>query len=292
MTAPGPVRDCQHPVARHVHGTHKAYLQDKCRCTPCRAANAVRWAAVSRAQLYGRWQPFVDAGPARAHVRGLMAAGMGWQRVARTAGVPRSTVSHLLYGNGRRRGDRMRTASSYALLGVRMPEGAVEGTADRELVDATATRLRVEGLLALGWPKKWIASQLSGGYQMEILRGATVQARTARQVAMLAELVGDAPGPSQRARAYYQRLGYLVPAAQDLDDDYSSVHVDPDSLVDEVAVARAAAGERLRLNRAERLEAVRLLARAGATATEVSLRLGMSGQHARRCLERVRQVAS
>jgi len=57
-------------------------------------------------------------------------------------------------------------------------------------------------------------------------------------------------------------------------------------------VARAAAGERLRLNRAERLEAVRLLARAGATATEVSLRLGMSGQHARRSLDRVRRVAS
>ena len=35
----GPQQDCRHPCAHHVHGTRAAYVKDRCRCTPCRAAN-------------------------------------------------------------------------------------------------------------------------------------------------------------------------------------------------------------------------------------------------------------
>lgn len=51
---------------------------------------------------------------------------------------------------------------------------------------------------------------------------------------------------------------------------------DDASIVDEVAVARAVRGERMRLNRAEKARAIAMMAAAGRSAFEISVRLRMN----------------
>jgi len=85
-------RECPHPQARHRHGTRAAYVKDRCPCTDCTAANTAASRSVTRERIYGRWQPYVDAGPVRKHIAALRAAGIGVERIAQLAGL---SVSHI-----------------------------------------------------------------------------------------------------------------------------------------------------------------------------------------------------
>ena len=67
-TGGGPIRDCQHCGEPHRHGTRTAYVKDQCRCTQCRAANSAASKTAHRQRVLGRWAPFVDAAPVRAHI--------------------------------------------------------------------------------------------------------------------------------------------------------------------------------------------------------------------------------
>ena len=66
---------------------------------------------------YGRWEPWVDAEPIRAHVREQMGAGLGWKTLAQLAGVAPNTISRLLYG--RPLTTRMRPEIARRILTVR-----------------------------------------------------------------------------------------------------------------------------------------------------------------------------
>jgi hypothetical protein len=68
--------------------------------------------------LYGRWQPYVDAGPARQHLRTLAAAGIGWRRAARLSAVSTGAVSKILYGGPGQRppSQRIRPQTAAAIL--------------------------------------------------------------------------------------------------------------------------------------------------------------------------------
>lgn len=113
-----------------------------------------------RQQAYGQWQPYVDAEPARAHVRRLMAYGIGWMRLAELAGVPKSTVEKLLYGcppRGMAPSKRIRPKTAGKLLAVRPDPGLLAGAAD---ADATGTRRRLQALVAAGWPQSHLAARL------------------------------------------------------------------------------------------------------------------------------------
>jgi hypothetical protein len=132
-------------------------VQDKCRCADCREACRVYEQARRRKALYGRWQPYVPADEARAHVRSLQAAGMGWKRIARAAGLSPSVLWKLLYGDRTRNlapSKRIRPATAAALLAVE-PD-----LAPGAYIDAGPTWRRIEGLVALGYSKRWLAHQL------------------------------------------------------------------------------------------------------------------------------------
>ena len=142
------------------HGTRAKYVVDKCRCAPCTQANTNAENNRYRQQAYGRWEPYVDAEPARAHVRMLMDYGYGWKRIAQMAGVGRGTVEKLLYGSQHRgmgpsKGIRPETAAK--LLAVR-PNRERMGAAIP--VDATGTRRRLQALVAAGWPQARLAERL------------------------------------------------------------------------------------------------------------------------------------
>src|SRR6266568_302320 len=84
--------------ATREHDTAATY----CPCDACRAANTRNQATYRRRKALERWGAvppyFVDATETRDHVRALMAAGMGWLRISRKAGVSEGAVARLLYG--------------------------------------------------------------------------------------------------------------------------------------------------------------------------------------------------
>src|SRR6266536_2166700 len=94
-------------MAGREHGTRARYVSGPdeddqgrhgCRCARCSAANRAAAAVRERLIVYGQWQPFVDAGRARAHLAVLSAAGIGRRRVAELAGLSESAVGKLLHG--------------------------------------------------------------------------------------------------------------------------------------------------------------------------------------------------
>jgi len=202
------------PAARC--GTRAGY-QGGCRCPACRTAERDYARQVARLKAYGRWQPFTDAARVRAHVRHLMAYGIGAARIAALAGVPRSAVIHLLYGDparGEPPGRRIRSATARRLLAVRP---APENLAATAAVEAAGTRRRLQALVAVGWSGRVLATLLpmEPAHMNRILRGRpTVAAATARRVRQLYDKLWDQPPPqatrgqrisAARARAHAAR---------------------------------------------------------------------------------------
>lgn len=147
-------------MSTREHGDRAKYVNEKCRCEPCTQANTDAENNRYRQQAYGRWQPYVDAEPVRAHVRMLMDHGYGWKRIAVMAGVSRGTVEKLLYGSQHRgmgpsKGIRPENADK--LLAVRPDRERVGGAVP---VDATGTRRRLQALVAGGWPQARLAARL------------------------------------------------------------------------------------------------------------------------------------
>ncbi|MGH7743958.1 MAG: helix-turn-helix domain-containing protein [Candidatus Dormibacteria bacterium] len=173
---------------------------------------------------YGRWQPYVDAEPARQHIRVLQAAGIGWKRIAYLAGLSETVVSNLLYGNpprNRAPAKRVRPATLEKIMMVR-----VDQVADSALVDATGTRRRLQALMTVGWSQAKLAHRLGKHPQSlsKIFTLSKVTAATARAVHQLFDALWDTHPPQQtcyergaatKARRLAQRNGWLPPMAWD-----------------------------------------------------------------------------
>lgn len=189
-------KPCLHKQAHHEHGTRNCYVRDSCRCDPCASAATAYERDRTRQQAYGRWDNYVDADPARDHVRALMAAGMGLKRICEVGGASGGQLWKLLYGKKRPDGTRVPSRRimkdvSERLLAVRVD------LADGALVDATDTTRRLQALVALGWSQSKLAVRLglkptNFGPLVHGRRAVTVE--TARAVhALYAELVDCAP---------------------------------------------------------------------------------------------------
>jgi hypothetical protein len=216
------------------HGTRARYVSGPdehgvpgagCRCAGCSAANRAEAAKRERLILYGQWQPYVDAGQARAHVAALSAAGIGWKRAAELAGVPTGSISKLLFGapGGRPPSRRIRPETERKILAVTAAE---ESLSPGALVDATGARRRLQALVALGYSQAVLAGRLgqlranfTGTMTRERLTAGTV--RVVRQ--LYDELWDKQPDESthrtrisaSRARNYAQARGWPVPLAWD-----------------------------------------------------------------------------
>lgn len=148
------------PDSHRAHGTRVKYVVEKCRCKPCKKANRREENHRTRQQIYGRWQPYVDAHPVREHVRALQEFGLGWKRIAALAGVSVNVVDKLLYGapeRGMGPSKRVRPETAAKLLTVRPDPAHLAGAVD---VDATGTRRRLQALVAGGWPQARLAVRL------------------------------------------------------------------------------------------------------------------------------------
>lgn len=128
----------------------------------------------------------VDAGPVRAHVRELLAAGLSWRTIADNAGLSRNTVQNLVDGPRTGRPPaRIRAATAQRLLAVSAAEVVGQGW-----VDAGPVWRQVDWLTENGWTLRGIAwetgrtpNNLTGRH----CRHRRCTADFARQIAELVE---------------------------------------------------------------------------------------------------------
>jgi hypothetical protein len=285
-------RDCSHPQARHRHGTRAAYVKDRCRCTDCTAANTAASRTASRERVYGRWQPYVDAGPVREHIAALRAAGIGVERIAHLAGL---SVSHIRELAEHGRGDsrttrRVRPGTATRVLGIGIDDSS---RAPHSRVDATGTRRRLQALIAIGWPVELLAAQLGRRPNSlhRSMTGGSVTGSTARDVAALYERLWNARPPratgeqraaADAAQAHAAAHGWLTPLAwDDIDTDPTPPAPTAQLLqrddIDEIAVERALAGDNITyddLTPVEQQEVIRRLSARGTSIRDTAALLG------------------
>ncbi len=283
-----------------AHGTRARYVLGPgpgkgpgCRCDDCTAANRAAETMRSRAILYGRWQPYVDAGPVREHLRTLAEAGIGHRRVGELAGVSSGSLSKILYGGPGNRppSRRIRPQTAAAILAVRP---APEQLAPSALVDITGTRRRVQALVACGWSQARLARGLglTAANFCGMLRRDQVTAATARAVGELYDRLWNQPPPehdqrtriaASRARNHAGQQGWAPPLAWD-DDQID----DPGARPAE-GWKRPARTTRRSAELAE--DAEELFRREGYTREHAAARLGVSLPALERALSVTRRAA-
>lgn len=288
---------CWHKEAEHQHGTHAKYVLDKCRCLPCAKANSDYESNRVRQSAYGRWQPYVDAAPAREHVRALMAAGVGLKQINKTSGVSHGCLWKLIYGKKNADGSqrpttKLRQNTVDRLLAVRPSH-----LADGARIDATGTRRRVQALVTIGWSQSKLAARLGmlPGNFNKTFTGDRVVVSTARAVTELYDELWDQTPPraTHRDKIAYSRSvnfararDWLPPLAWDetsIDDPDASPATDvveDEAGLDEIAIDRFMAGT-LRNDDfhlpPELIEAVRRLSASGRSDRRIGEVVGLSG---------------
>lgn len=273
-------KPCLHKIANHQHGTYAAYVLDECRCEPCAQANRTYEADRTRRQAYGRWDNYVDAGPARDHVRALMAAGMGLKRIAEV-GASQGQLWKLLYGKKRTHPDgtvtqtpsrRIRKDVAERLLGIPLDLAAGAN------VPGADTARRLQALVAIGWSVSVLGQRLGmrhPGNLGPVVHGQRdVMKATAIAVhALYVELADQRPpeGTKQerysanRARRWAATQGWAPPlkvngrllVGRPVDETLLDDHVVLELDVDDAVVDRILAGEKVAATKAERIEVVR-----------------------------------
>lgn len=221
-------------------------------CTPCQQRSAWynrRFRAHRRA---GRWQPMIDVGQVRDHIGHLRAGGMLLTDIAEAAGIHPSHLNGILY-------DRRRQTVSPTVGDIILSLTPRPG--QTKLIDPTGTRRRLRALQAAGWPLATIGARLGGHASLpgKWLTSPTVTRATAARVRDLYDELSTTPGPSAETRRRALAAGHQPPAEwrdDDIDspDEPPAMLPDP-GLVDEVAVERAARGDKSvarRLTSAER----------------------------------------
>jgi hypothetical protein len=217
------------------HG-YARYRLDGCRCYVCAQAVSEYNAKRERLIAYGRWQPYVDAGPVRNHVRLLMSAGIGHRTIVRAAGVSQGGLSKLLYGTaGQAPSRQVRPETAKRLLSL---TPSLDLVADGTPIDATGTTRRLQALIAIGWPQAKLAARLgwSPSNFHRLVSATQVTARTARAArAVYDDLWNTSPdetGHASRraadcARNTARRNGWPPPMAWD-DDTIDNPTATPD----------------------------------------------------------------
>jgi hypothetical protein len=278
-------RDCIHPGTPHIHGERVAYVKDRCRCTPCTTANTAESRHAKRQQTYGRWDPYVDAAPVRAHIQTLRDGGVSYDQIAHVANTSTSHIRELA-GTVRRSGNRpairrVRPNTADRIMSIHAttvdhPHGS--------LVDATGTRRRLQALAAVGWSQPNLATEL-GRNLSSLNRSMTagrVLAGTAEQVRTLYDqlwlIAPPDTTPAQRAqrdkaRTWAREQGWPSPLAwDDIDATIPNQPINAND-IDEIAVQRAVAGDGIQLRdltNAEQTEAVRRLTERGKSIRDIA----------------------
>lgn len=286
-------KPCHHKRTTHTHGTHACYVLDRCRCRPCATANTTYERNRIRQHAYGRWDNYVDAQPARDHVKKLQAAGMGLKQIVAATGgeFSQGAMTRLMYGRtqnetNRREGPTERISKDHAAAILAVTVTLAGGAR----VDGTGTRRRLQALVAIGWSQQRLAKQIgqTGRNFGRLIHGENpaVTVTTAAKVRALYDDLWNTTPPLRtrhertaytRSTGYAAAHGWVPPMAWDDDvidnpditADDGPVDTDQDHL-DELAIAHVLNGHRVRLTTAERRAAVRKLTDDGWSAQQIA----------------------
>jgi hypothetical protein len=254
-------------VTTRAHGTRAMHTAERCSCDDCKAVHAAYEMRRQRQTAYGRWNPFVDAAPARAHVQALRDAGMGWRRIADHAGLSQRVVSMLLHGRtGRAPTKRIRPETAERLLAVTLD------LADRQLVDAAGTRRRIQALVAVGWSQTRLADHLGilVTNLISVTRRDRVTVAKRRAVAKLYDELWNVEPPAGtrwerisviRAQNLARREGWPRPMDWDDDriDDPTPTQAERATVAHRMAAAGASVHAICRTLRADRRTVLKIL---------------------------------
>lgn len=140
--------------------------------TEAQRAKSRTWNAHRRRMIaYGRWNPFVNADPARKRLLELQQAGVGRRRAAQLTGLHPQILSAILYGRGGKPpAGKIRHATEEAILAVEpspqiaLPDRPVPGlTRATTAVDATGTHRRIQAMVANAHTLADIARMMGSG---------------------------------------------------------------------------------------------------------------------------------
>lgn len=287
---------CTHKRTTHAHGTHACYTIDKCRCDLCRMA-ATAYERLRRAGLFDAEigigeRRLVDATEAVAHIRTLQAAGLGWQQIAKRAGVDPSCVYPLIWGRPDRHHGKPRTkcrpATRDAILAVPIP--TIDELQPGRVVDGQPTMNRIRALHHLGYGAKTIADLAGIDHQpiYRALDGSATTVRTHTSIADLFNQLSLTPRPAvdwhdkaAATRARNIATKHAWPAPLDLDEDgYLDQLDDTTGDLDHAAVFRAIQGDRtVTLTPTERVHVTNVLTHEhGMNREEIARHIGVDSR--------------
>lgn len=299
-------KPCHHKRVRHQHGTYVCYTVDRCRCLPCKQANAAATNERYRLKAYGRYNKYADAEPVRQHLRTLTAQGMGWKWIAEVAGVPTGVVTSILYGkhrDGRNTGLQKRILrTNYDKLMAVTFTPRPGRTASRE--ESEAARRKARALVALGWSMSkigtWLGIHPANACSM-ITGSRLFHYDTIKAIDNLYEQLSMRLPPATnqrekisvaRSKRYAREHGWVPPL--ELEASYDEHTPDqgehPGECIDEQAIWRVLHGDRtVRLTKAEKIEAVRQWQASGRPLNEL---VRMTGWEVWRYIQKDLEVAS
>jgi superfamily II DNA or RNA helicase len=200
------------PVLDDVeHGERTGYAKG-CRCDACTDANS----GYELARTNGQDTDLVDAGPAQRKLQALLAEGVTKDAIVRAAGVGHNTIDALQYRS------RIRPENEARILALTAdrvrPYMKGSPTGGRLTEPAGPVLELVEEMVALGWPKAWIARELGCGQgrALQIGRSGDVSVAYARKIRALRQRVGSlAPDPGRRRCEALPPLAEFVAALEE-----------------------------------------------------------------------------
>lgn len=224
---------------------------------------------------------YVGAAPVRARLQALVDAHVPVRALGRVTGLSATTVRKILDG------DQPRVQRATAARVARMSPGDVYANQSTGHVPRVGAARRVQALLALGWPHHALgAAGIVNSAQIIGASGDLITVQRWRQVRDVYDRLSMCPGPSPETRGWAAKLGYHPPLAWDeegIDDptvmpgrDATTARRE-DCVIDEVAVARAAAsvGASGSLTATERTAVLRVMASRGASDAQIAEHLGV-----------------
>lgn len=188
---PKPAPRVKKDIGDTPHGIRTGYTKG-CRCDPCTEAKAEYGRERDAALAAGKpTTDLVDAEQSRDALLHLLGLGASRNALARALAMNPKTVDEIIDGTTQ----RVLPATEERVLSCTMErvEAASSGL-EGARVDAAATWALIEELLALGWPKAWIAREAGLGASLQLSR-ASVSRRNARRIAELHAAVGGRKAP-------------------------------------------------------------------------------------------------
>jgi transcriptional regulator with XRE-family HTH domain len=194
---------------------------------------------------YGRWQTVtVDAGPVRAHLLALKAAGIGDRRIGELSGVSRSALQKMSRnrpGTDQPLRSNVWRSTANRILAIPLE---VDNRNYGVRIDATGSLRRLRALHAIGWTQTEMARRI--GWTLQNLNRYfisdpdRINRSTAVEIARVFNELQLIPGPSDRARRHARKQGWAPPLAWDEDaiDDPAARGGDVPGAVHRAARAR------------------------------------------------------